>query len=252
MFRVSGVEGDRNHTQRKNQFVAQGEPLKKILGVMTKHWTPGHVKTRLGRSIGMAPAAAIHRRFLEHLTHSLQSVGDVRQLVVQPPPTGDVSAFGPVMSPSWEVTAQGDGDLGERMRRWFAGSSGDRAMVLIGADCPLIDPATIRAAMSAWPDADLVIGPADDGGYTLIGLRLRAGDRIDRFDSLWQSMPWGTDAVLARTLATADRQGWSVATLPVDFDVDTVADLQRLLDRLASRRDPSAEGLLRDLRELLA
>jgi hypothetical protein len=71
------------------------------------------------------------------------------------------------------------------------------------------------------PDVDVVLGPTEDGGYYLIGMRVPA-------PALFESMPWSTPAVLGRTLERAQRLGLRVACLPTWFDVDTGADLERL------------------------
>jgi dihydroorotase-like cyclic amidohydrolase len=76
------------------------------------------------------------------------------------------------------------------------------------------------------PDVDLVLGPTDDGGYYLIGLRAPC-------PALFEGMPWSTSAVLSRTLDRAQRLGLRVACLPAWFDVDTKADLERLAAELA-------------------
>src|SRR5262249_26894266 len=92
------------------------------------------------------------------------------------------------------VRLQSGADLGERLANAFPEllGDGDRAVV-IGSDCPDLTPALVREALAALADVDLVLGPARDGGYYLIGLRRPSPD-------LFVGIPWSTDQVLAQTL----------------------------------------------------
>jgi rSAM/selenodomain-associated transferase 1 len=118
---------------------------------------------------------------------------------------------------------QGAGDLGARMLRAFRerlAGEGSRA-VIIGTDCPSLDAATIASAFAALEDHDLVVGPALDGGYYLVGLQ--APQPV-----LFRDMPWGTARVLSETLERAAAAGLSVARLQPLADVDRPEDLAPL------------------------
>ncbi len=136
-------------------------------------------------------------------------------------------------------------DLGERLSAAFAemlADSTDRAVV-IGADCPDIGPAVIREAFTALGEHDLVLGPARDGGYYLIGLRRPA-------PTLFAGVSWGTDRVLQETLERAERDSLKVATLGVLGDIDTPEDLvQFVAHRSISPPGPGprTEMVLRDM-----
>lgn len=119
--------------------------------------------------------------------------------------------------------AQSGGDLGARMHRSLAGAlARTGAAVLIGADCPALRSADIRAAFSALrAGADVVLAPAEDGGYPLIGMR-RASP------ALFEAMPWGSATVLDETRVRAAALGWSVAALRTVWDVDRPQDVARL------------------------
>jgi len=110
-------------------------------------------------------------------------------------------------------------DLGERMHHAL-GTALARAprAVLVGSDCPALDAAYIEEAFTALATADLVLGPALDGGYVLIGAR-----RLDR--RLFDGVPWGTGEVLAQTLARAAALHWEVALLAPLRDIDRPEDL---------------------------
>jgi len=124
------------------------------------------------------------------------------------------------------VRHQRGADLGERLAAAFAellaGPAG-RA-VAIGADCPDLGPGVLREAFAALGDHDLVLGPARDGGYYLIGLRQRA-------PALFQGVSWGTDQVLSQTLERAERDALRVGLLGVLDDIDTPEDLVRFVAR---------------------
>lgn len=124
-------------------------------------------------------------------------------------------------------------DLGERMAnavKEAAETHGFGPLVLIGADCPLMPLAAIAAAFRLLcsgenaTGADVVIGPAEDGGYYLLGLRSEA-----QVTSLLLGVDWSTPSVRARTIANADRLGLRcVSDLPLCYDIDTPTDLVRL------------------------
>lgn len=115
---------------------------------------------------------------------------------------------------------QGEGDLGERMHRACeqAAAEGAVHIVAVGADCPEITAVLLHEAYQRLETADLVLGPATDGGYYLIGLR-----RPRR--SLFVDMAWGGEQVLDETLRRADQLGLVTCLLPVHSDVDRPDDL---------------------------
>lgn len=214
------------------------------LGVMAKLWQPGRVKTRLGRVLGMQPAARLHRAFCRHLAHSLVESADHRCFVVAPPESGP--AFRRVLPDGWQLDYQCAGDLGQRIGHWFEspmpearGRLADR--VLIGADCPRITPRTIVESARLLSDHDVVLGPARDGGYYLIALR---GDRRDACPVLTGDIPWGTERVLEVTMQRIRQAGLSLAQLKPMSDVDTLDDLQQLRADLERSPDPREQQLL--------
>lgn len=117
-------------------------------------------------------------------------------------------------------------DLGARLETAFAGLLSDpRARaVVIGSDCPDLRPGVIREAFAALDGHDLVLGPARDGGYYLIGLRRAAPE-------LFAGVPWGTERVMAETLERAAAAGISAARLGDLDDIDTPDDLVRFIAR---------------------
>lgn len=193
--------------------------------VFAKAPRPGLAKTRLIPALGAAGAAALAARMLAHaLDQAVASgVGGI-ELCAAPAPWD--AAWDGIELPEGIVrTAQGEGDLGERMARAAqrAGEAGEpcAGVLLIGTDCPALDAACLRQAASALREADAVIAPTADGGYALLGLR--------RFDaSVFADIAWSTPTVAATTLARLDALGWPCTRLPLLHDIDEPADLVHL------------------------
>lgn len=183
---------------------------------------PGHAKTRLAPALGMAGAAQLAARMLAHtLGEALAAgIGPV-ELCASPAP--DDAAWARLRAdwPQLAWTDQGKGDLGARMaqaaRRGLEGVGGG-PVLLIGADCPALDRTRLAAAAAALASHDMVMHPAHDGGYVLLGLRQFA-------PQLFTNMAWSTATVAAETLRRAAGLGWRVAQLASLADIDTPADL---------------------------
>ena len=172
--------------------------------VLAKAPVAGVAKTRLIPALGAQGAAALAEYLLElAVAHALDARLGAVDLCCGP--NTDHPAF--VRHAGWQgmkLSAQGGGDLGERMarafERWLARA--DRALI-IGTDAPALDADTLRRAALALDDADAVFVPAFDGGYALIGLRRAA-------PALFSGMVWSTPSVMARTrerLKTAGASG---------------------------------------------
>ncbi len=206
------------------------------LGVMAKYWEAGRVKTRLGRSIGMDHAASLHRAFCCHLAETLSQSGGRRSFVITPPEKRP--EFESMAGPDWQIDYQAEGDLGHRMRAWFAEAENENR-VLIGADCPLLDDSVLCAAGAELAHHDVVFGPAIDGGYYLVGLR---GPWRSPYADVFDGIPWSTDAVLSDSCRRASEAGLSVAVLDPREDVDTVEELVRLRGRLTAMASDQTDG----------
>lgn len=179
---------------------------------------PGTVKTRLARTIGDEAAAGLYRRMGRRIVASVEAV-PARTVVCYDPPNAEPEIrrwLGP--SPRRYVP-QGGGDLGARMSRMFdrAFTDADR-VVAIGTDAPATDAGRVARAIDALDTADVVIGPARDGGYYLIALRRPC-------PALFQGIRWGTGSVLAETCSKAEQLGLRVTWLDLESDIDTAGDL---------------------------
>jgi uncharacterized protein len=199
---------------------------------MTKYWVPGSVKTRLGKTIGMAPAADLHRLFVSKLCDSLATAADQRSLCIAPREhlTSVQRALDNWhLSREWRVVLQEPGDLGARMSGWFRqtlGTSEKRTAILIGGDCPLLSKDDITQAADCLRQFDVVLGPACDGGYYLIGI---TGPWRPELETIFQGIPWSTDQVLSITRQKLVHANQTVAELEPREDIDTERELIHLL-----------------------
>lgn len=188
------------------------------LVIMTKVPKPGAVKTRLGKGVGMGPAARWFRRQSLSLIRRLSADPRWKTILAVAPDREGLEAR--VWPPHILRVPQGPGDLGDRMGRILR-SLPPGPVVIIGADIPGVARADIAAAFHALGRADAVFGPAEDGGYWLIGL---ARGRRSAPAGLFSNVRWSTAHALADTEASlGDIRIAHVRTLQ---DVDTVEDLR--------------------------
>jgi len=180
----------------------------------------GQVKTRIARRIGDAPAARLHERLVRTALARARAArcGPVELHASEP--HGFFRMLGMPMR------RQRGSDLGSRMHYALQRAlRRHRRAVLIGSDCPALKPRDIaRAARWLHGGADVVLAPAEDGGYALIAAR-----RIQ--PGVFAAVEWGGDRVLAQTRANLLRAGLTVRLLPVVWDVDRPEDLERLRSR---------------------
>ena len=194
----------------------------------------GTVKTRLARTIGDDAAAGLYHRMGRRIVASVEGV-PARMVVCYDPPDAEPEMrrwLGP--SPR-RYMPQGGGDLGARISRMLdhAFADADR-VVAIGTDAPATDAGRVTHAIEALETADVVIGPARDGGYYLIGLRQPRPE-------LFRGIRWGSDSVLAETRAEAERLGLRITWLELESDIDTGDDLTPDVLRWLDSEVPMAE-----------
>jgi len=206
----------RRYADKQKAPRPRAAPFCRRLIVMAKAPVAGRVKTRIAAELGVGAALRFSRHSLASL---LQRVAADPRWTTTLAVTPDVATASGVWPPSVPRMAQGGGDLGARMQRLFD-CARPGPVVLIGTDIPGIARAHIAAAFDLLGRHDVVLGPAADGGYWLIGLRRRP--RILR---PFCTVRWSTEHALADTLAHLS--GRSIARLPILADVDTPADLVR-------------------------
>lgn len=180
---------------------------------------PGRVKTRLAREIGAQAACDAYRRMVDILLPRLDRIESVELRFA---PDDAAPELEPWARPGWHLRPQGDGDLGDRLARAFDESfdAGRSRVAVIGSDCPWIEESDIADAWDALRSHDVAIGPAEDGGYWLIGLA--APNR-----ALFRDIPWSTDQVYTTTMRRIEASGASVRPLRTLSDVDSAADWRR-------------------------
>ena len=179
------------------------------LSIFARLPEPGKVKTRLIPALGGAGAARLYSRLLGHTVEIARSSGLEFELRVT---GGEAAAFHQLFGSDVAVVDQGEGDLGARMARVGAPA------LLIGSDCPGISVDLLRAAAGALQDRRVVLGPANDGGYYLVGFS-------EPVPFLFEDMEWSTPRVLSETLARMAARGMGPAILPELADIDTPEDL---------------------------
>ena len=183
----------------------------------------GFVKTRLIPALGAQGAAALASRMLSHtLAQALAAGAQAVELCMSPAPSD--AAWSSVELPQTvESSAQGEGDLGERMNRAMnrALAQQQGPVLLMGTDCPALSTAHILEAARQLEHHDAVLLPAADGGYVMIGLRAPC-------PRLFNDMAWSTPVVAYETLHRVASLGLRVWQGPVLHDIDEPADLQHL------------------------
>lgn len=201
-----------------------------MLLVFAKAPVTGRVKTRLAADVGTRAATAIYRIMGRTVVDAVRS-GPWRTVVCYHPPDAlaEVRAW---LGEELEYWPQQGPDLGARMDQAFGRALGStRRVCLIGTDTPAVDAARIHEALAALEAAEVVFGPAVDGGYYLLALR-------EPMPELFRQIPWGTSQVLARSTAKAGAAELSVALLEPLADVDTVSDLASYPDLARAIDDP--------------
>lgn len=193
-----------------------------VLGIFVKFPVAGHVKTRLGRQIGMEPAAALASAFQRDLFDRTAGIADRRIVACDPGTVAVREHFRALLYAEDEIWPQPPEELGIRLSEFFSRfcREGDR-VIAIGSDSPNLPAAYLQEGFRRLAADELVLGPATDGGYYLIGQ--------NRFISeVFAGIPWSTNETLTQTLDIATRLGVSFSLLPEWYDVDDLADLMRL------------------------
>ncbi len=195
-----------------------------LLGMFVRRPEPGRTKTRLAATIGDHAAAELYAAFVDDLLTRCVQLTDVFHLAATPNDAATVAWFEPRLTSSTKLLFQPDGDLGERIAWFFesANTSGAENVVLIGSDNPDVPSELITTAFRKLEDVDVVIGPATDGGYVLIGMRKPCAD-------LFAGIRWSSAWTLHDTVEAARSQELSVELLPPWYDIDVVENLGTLM-----------------------
>jgi rSAM/selenodomain-associated transferase 1 len=189
-------------------------PAAKVI-IFVKAPRLGFVKTRLAAAIGDEDACDAYRQLTETVLTKLAPLPHVELRFTPDDAEAEIS---PWLREHWTAQPQGEGNLGQRMHRAFTEANGPA--IIIGSDCPYLDATDLQSASDALAQHDLVLGPATDGGYWLIGLNAHC-------PVLFEGIEWSTGEVLQITVEKASESGLSVQSLRELVDVDTVENWER-------------------------
>lgn len=211
------------------------EPRGPAVGILTRYPERGVGKTRLAAAIGEEAAHRLARAMLLDVCETVRGTALCHPTVFVDPAAA-IDAAGELTGIP-DVRAQAGGDIGERMLAAARAleSDGYRPIILVGSDLPLLDSARIHHALRALRRAEVVFGPASDGGYTLVGMQRSQPALFEAPSSGEGAIEWSGPRVLEASIAAAERAGLSYGLLPESFDVDTGEDLERLREELARR-----------------
>jgi rSAM/selenodomain-associated transferase 2/rSAM/selenodomain-associated transferase 1 len=203
------------------------ESFRRRLIILTRYPEPGKTKTRMIPELGAEGAADLQRRMTGHLVSKVKTLIEQRYLAVEIRfEGGSERLMQKWLGPSFSYQHQGRGDIGRRMVRALTDGfqDGYTSIVIIGSDVPDISRAIIQRAFDGLQKTKLVLGPAADGGYYLIGIQKNDGNQA--YPGLFATINWGTNKVLSQTITAADQLGMGYALLDTLEDVDRPADLK--------------------------
>jgi hypothetical protein len=192
-----------------------------------KYPKAGKVKTRLGKDLGYKEAADIYSSFIADTLFKI-SVCKAAITVCADPYSSDIEGYRKLLGDDFKIIFQRGENIGEKMFNAFADvfNSGFRDAVLIGSDIPTLDAETIELAFEALGEGKPCLGPADDGGYYLIGLK---SSQLDY--QIFSDIEWSTESVLESTVSQMKKLKLSPVILPEKSDIDDIEDLKNLMTR---------------------
>ncbi len=197
--------------------------MKKGIIIFQKNLELGKVKTRIAKSVGDKEALEIYQVLVDYTHEQLEKVDSKKLIYYSDYKETEIVE----MKGQYEVFIQSSGDLGKKMGNAFKDQFdlGYDQLVIIGTDCAEITPEVIKDAFSKLNESNVVIGPASDGGYYLLGMK--------KFNSgLFYNIPWSSGEVLESTINYLKDQEITYTLLPVLSDVDYIEDWNEVKDRL--------------------
>lgn len=197
----------------------------------------GLVKTRLAARLGADKTLALYRCFVEDIITLISGAYPTSVFYTPENQKAKVQAW---LGPYARCHPQRGADLGERMRAAFIQTFYEpvKHAVLIGSDFPDLDIEIIHEAFRALQKNDVVIGPATDGGYYLIGFQKDALNK-----DIFKGIDWGTSLVFQQTLAQIEHANLSYHTLASWHDIDTYEDLRVFYNRNTAIQPPRLKSM---------
>ena len=202
-----------------------------MLLIFLKYPEPGKVKTRLTQYIGKEKAAHIYSVMAETIIHHVSKSTEYKAIIFFDPPERKTDVKNWLPNNDCKFLPQEGNSLGERMANAFskAFSLGAEKAVIIGTDCIDISNDLISVAFATLDITDVILGPAEDGGYYLLGLKKLIPEIFNNID-------WSTNRVLNQTLKTLREKGLRFQLLQTLKDIDTANDLNdELLSKIHER-----------------
>jgi rSAM/selenodomain-associated transferase 1 len=195
--------------------------------IMAKAPVPNEVKTRLIPPLKPEEASYLYQNFLLDKIEQVKSI-EARRFISYTPETSE-AFFRSIMPSGFSLINQAGANLGERLVNISSGlfEQGAEKVVMLDSDTPNLPTDHIREALSRLDKVDVVLGPCEDGGYYLIGMR-------SFIPELFMGIPWSTSRVAELTIRKAQELGLTVSLLHGWYDVDTAIDLKRLKKDLDS------------------
>ena len=219
------------------------DEVRSAVAIMAKAPQPGQVKTRLCPPLSHREAAQLYHCFLRDKIAQVNALPRVAP-VVSYSPDESKSAFQHLTPRRFLLIPQRGDDLGARLVFTFDQlfRQGYTQVIVVDSDTPTLPTAYLEQGLRliAARQNDVVLGPTEDGGYYLVGLRRS-------HPKLFERMPWSTSRVLPETRRRSEQSGLTVAYTDSWYDVDTPADLTRLIESLAHLQD----GLAQQTRQFL-
>lgn len=195
--------------------------------IMAKAPVPNEVKTRLTPPLRPEEASYLYQNFLLDKIEQVKSI-EASRFISYTPDTSE-AFFRSIMPSGFSLINQVGADLGERLVNVSNGlfAQGAEKVVMLDSDTPNLPSDHIREALSRLDEVDVVLGPCEDGGYYLIGMR-------SFMPELFIGMPWSTSRVAELTIMKAQKLGLTFSLLDAWYDVDNAIDLKRLKKDLDS------------------
>jgi hypothetical protein len=183
--------------------------------IFVKNFIKGHVKTRLATTLGNDAAVDIYKQLLKNVHNKIKSL-KVDKIVFY----SDLLQNDIWENDLFQKEIQEGNDLGERMKNAFENlfSRGYKKLIIIGTDCPDINESLLENAFEKLENFDIIIGPAKDGGYYLLGMK-------KKYPFLFQNIEWSTNRVLQQTTDLCNSNQLSYFLLPEISDIDEEKDL---------------------------
>ena len=189
--------------------------------IFIKYPQAGKVKTRLAKDVGESEAARIYSQMAKTIIEKTIDTANYNTIIFYDPPEKEQDVKEWINNKELNYLPQLGNTLGERISSAFKEvySSGSNRALIIGSDCIDVDKGIINEAMDSLDSTDVILGPAEDGGYYLLGTN-------GYFPQIFQDIDWSTDKVLQQTIQKIYKNGLNYELLKTLKDIDTVDDLE--------------------------